>query len=209
MRWQTVERSLRSSLVLALLVLACVALLQVNFLLAQLAVSAGEIERASVRALADAERTLAIVRQTTERQRGSYENIARHTERSLANLSVLIERTDTRMERLMPAVESTLQEAGRAAQTLSSESEQTGAEVRQLLQTSTEAVTSLNRVASDPAFDESARSLSESSRNLERFSLAAAESAESVRDMLSPKKKSFWRRVLELLIPRPTVRVWR
>jgi len=50
--------------------------------------------------------------------------------------------------------------------------------------------------------------------NLETATAEAAEASRNtaeatgyIRDMLSPTKKSFWRRVLELLIPRPTVSV--
>lgn len=41
------------------------------------------------------------------------------------------------------------------------------------------------------------------------MSAAGAESAERVRDILNPKKRNFWVRLLELIIPRPTVRVGR
>jgi hypothetical protein len=44
----------------------------------------------------------------------------------------------------------------------------------------------------------------------QKASEATANTAEAtgyIRDMLSPHRKSFWRRLLDLLIPRPTVDV--
>lgn len=61
----------------------------------------------------------------------------------------------------------------------------------------------------DPSLAQTSANLAQSSANLERMSAAAAVSAERVRDILNPKKRSFWMRLLELMIPRPTVRIVR
>ncbi|HWP83966.1 MAG TPA: hypothetical protein VNN17_02145 [Terriglobia bacterium] len=59
----------------------------------------------------------------------------------------------------------------------------------------------------DPTLTQTSANLAQSSANLERMSAAAADSAEHVRDILNPRRRSFWIKLLEFLIPRPTVRV--
>jgi hypothetical protein len=65
-----------------------------------------------------------------------------------------------------------------------------------------------------PEIASTIEALNASAVNLETATAEAAEASRNtaeatgyIRDMLSPTKKSFWRRVLELLIPRPTVSV--
>ena len=65
----------------------------------------------------------------------------------------------------------------------------------------------LERLAGSPALVRSTENLERSTANLEKTTAATAEAAGHVRDMLSPRKKSFWRRLLGLLIPRPSIPV--
>jgi hypothetical protein len=68
-------------------------------------------------------------------------------------------------------------------------------------------VQQLNARLGDERFDQMAGALAASSENTLRASANVAEATGYVRDMLSPAKKSFWRKVVELLIPRPQVSV--
>lgn len=200
-------QTLRNSLVLALLFLACVAGLQVSFLLAQAAGALNDLHQESARALANADRTLVIIRETAEQQRGSYEIIARSTARSLSGLAQLIEETNRHLETLAPAAEEALQQTGRAAASVGGQAERIGSQAELLLSASTGAVENLERLSGNRELEESATHLARSAENMERMTAASADAATAVRDMLSPRKKSFWRRLLELMIPRPTVRV--
>ncbi len=190
-----------------MLVLAGVLLLQLSFLVAQVAEALADVHAQFSRAMTKADRTLAIVRETTEQQRGSYEEIARYSAQSLANLSRLIERTDSRLETLLPAAEELLREASDSTEVLSAQVTAVGSEAEELLREGRATLAGVEQAANRPEFRESAARLARSTENLERMSAAAAESSERVRDMLSPTKKSFWRRLLELMIPRPTIRV--
>jgi hypothetical protein len=192
-----------------LLLLACAAVLEATFLIRQLSASVEDLHAETARAISNADRTLAIIRETTEQQRGSYEQIARGSAESLANLARLIQRTDERLDKLMPAAEALLTNSAAAAEALSRQTEDIGRETSELVRASRAAIESVERAYKDPALEEAAASLARSTANVERMSAAAAESSERIRDMLSPTKKSFWRRLLELMIPRPTVRVGR
>lgn len=81
-----------------------------------------------------------------------------------------------------------------------------GADSRTLLAAGARAVDQADVRLKDPSLDAAVANLARSSANLERMSRAGAESAEAIRDMLKPTRKAFWRRLLELMIPKPTVR---
>jgi len=68
-------------------------------------------------------------------------------------------------------------------------------------------LTDLDLRLDDRARDATVANLAQSSANLERMSLAGAESVEATRGMPKPSQKAFWRRLLELMIPKPTIRV--
>jgi len=81
------------------------------------------------------------------------------------------------------------------------------ADSRELLAAGTRAVDQVEVRLKDPSLDATVANLAQSSANLERMSRAGAESAEAIRDVLKPTRKPFWRRLLELMIPKPTVRL--
>jgi len=91
--------------------------------------------------------------------------------------------------------------------TLGQQIEAVSADSRQLLAQGATILDTVDERLKDPALTQTSANLAQSAANLERMSAAGAESAERVRDILSPKKRSFWMRLLELMIPRPTVRV--
>ena len=75
------------------------------------------------------------------------------------------------------------------------------------MEASTLAVSELHSRLADDRLDQIASSLADSSHNTAQATANMAEATGYLRDLLSPAKKSFWRRLLELMIPRPTVRV--
>jgi hypothetical protein len=145
---------------------------------------------------------------------GYYEAAGRRSALALADLDLLIRRTDQRLERIAQAAEAVSAEAGRAAYeagalagVLREQTQAIGSAGSELLAASTGAVQQLNARLGDERFDQMAGALAASSENTLRASANVAEATGYVRDMLSPAKKSFWRKVVELLIPRPQVSV--
>jgi len=220
--------SLRNGLACALLASLTVAALQLTFLLAQ----AGEIARTAenelLRASGQAQATLlysqavlASIRGTTEtvrkssiEQMGYYEAIGRRSSMALARLELLIAHSDARMERMTQALENSsaranqsMDQIGSLAVSLREDLHELSAQGTKLAEASTAAVARLDQRLADQRLDQITSSLAASSENAAQATAHVAEATGYIRDMLSPKRKSFWRRLLELLIPRPTVSV--
>ena len=220
--------SLRNGLACALLASLTVAALQLTFLLAQ----AGEIARTAenelLRASGQAQATLlysqavlASIRGTTEtvrkssiEQMGYYEAVGRRSSMALARLELLIAHSDARMERMTQALENSsaranqsMDQIGSLAVSLREDLHELSAQGTKLAEASTAAVARLDQRLADQRLDQITSSLAASSENAAQATAHVAEATGYIRDMLSPKRKSFWRRLLELLIPRPTVSV--
>ena len=220
--------SLRNGLACALLASLTVAALQLTFLLAQ----AGEIARTAenelLRTSGQAQATLlysqavlASIRGTTEtvrkssiEQMGYYEAVGRRSSMALARLELLIAHSDARMERMTQALENSsaranqsMDQIGSLAVSLREDLHELSAQGTKLAEASTAAVARLDQRLADQRLDQITSSLAASSENAAQATAHVAEATGYIRDMLSPKRKSFWRRLLELLIPRPTVSV--
>ena len=204
------ERALR----IGLLFVACLVGLQGSWLIRQAAEILNAQQGAALAAFAEAQSTIALARSGLAAQQGYYRDSARHIKaltRAAAidaiRLGRLMENMDVRMERLTLAFERALGSLESATESVGEQTEQVGNRSAALLEQATAAVTDLDRLAANPALPQSLQNLEASSANLAAATAAAAEATASIRDMLSPTKKSFWRRVLELLLPRPTVTV--
>jgi len=162
-----------------------------------------------------------LARSVMEEQRGYYRDTASHIKALTRAAAIdairfgrLIDKMDQRTERLTTAAETMMLEAKDAlagvqdsSQAVANVANQLGDQPRLLLEASTEAAQALQRRADDPNLNAAAESLAQSSANVERMTASAAEATGYVRDMLSPQKKSFWRRILELMIPRPSINI--
>lgn len=204
------ERALRSGL----LFLACLIGLQVSWLIRQTAEILKAQHVAALGTVAEIRTTLDLARASLAEQQGYYRDSARHIKALTRAAAIdairfgrLIENADARMERLTLASERALESVQSATESVEEQIEQVGNHSAALLERATAVVSDLDRLAADPALPQSLQNLEASSANLAAATAAAAEATASIRDMLSPTKKSFWRRLLELLIPRPTVRV--
>ena len=209
----TPERALRNALQMGVLFLGCLVGLQVNWLIRQAAEILTAQHGAALAAFAEAQSTLALARAGLAEQQGYYRDSARHIKAltgaaaiDAIRLGRLLETMDARMERLTLASERALGSLASATESVGEQTEQVGNRSAALLEQAAEAVSDLDRLAADPALPQSLQNLEASTANLATATAAAAEATAPIRDMLSPTKKSFWRRLLELLIPRPTVR---
>ncbi len=215
--------AVRNALVAALLMIACAVGLQVSFLLVQAATMLNDVHLESQRALLSVNQTLELVRGATREQRTYYKVAGKalaittiHLGRLVKNTDARLDRTENRLARLAAntdsragqltqAAEGALDNFGVAALTLAGQTDTLGHQANLLLAASRGAVENLERLAGSPALVRSTENLERSTANLEKTTAATAEAAGHVRDMLSPRKKSFWRRLLGLLIPRPSV----
>jgi len=164
--------------------------------------------------LASARGTTEQVRRSAEQQLGYYEAVGRRTSNLLAEMTFLIRDANERMEEISHATNVFLQsgaavtaEAGEDFGGVAAQAEATLAESARLL-------AELRETAAGPEVRESLDAIEASAKNLETATAEAveasrntAEAAGYVRDMLSPKKKGFWRKLFELLIPRPAIAV--
>ena len=220
--------TLRNGLSCALLAIACIVALQISFLLRQLSTGLETAEqelRATSRQAQDtllyAQAVLTSVRGTTEtirksavEQTGYYEAIGRRSALALGRLDLLISHTDARMERITAALENSATEAGQSldqfgtlAASARQDLEQVSKQAGELAAASTTTVQQLDQRLADDRLDHIASSLAQSSQNTAQATAHIEEATGYIRDMLSPARKSFWRRLLELLLPRPTVGV--
>jgi hypothetical protein len=212
-------KTLRNSLAVAFLLIACIVGLQVSFLLAQADGALQRLELSLGGLLSTAGQTLALARSSLAAQQGYYRDSASHV-KALTKAAAIdaihfgrlieasqrtMENTDTRIERITAAAESSLDAARAAAATVADQTQSVGNESQTLLKAATETTNSIGNLASDTDLKQSLTNLEASTENLQKTTAAAAEATGYIRDMLSPTKKSFWRRLLELMIPRPTV----
>ena len=218
---------LRQGLSLAALVLACVLMLQASYLAAQAGSLLEEAEqqfRAAGRetevALVQAQALLASLRGTSEtvrrsavHQMGYYEAIGRRSASALGRLELLISNADDRLERITASLEKTAAgaeqtfvEAALLTSSVREETSQLSGDLQEMLSASTQTAARIDQRLADDRLDEMTAALTRSSQNVERASAHIAEAAGYARDILSPARKGFWRRLLELLIPRPAHR---
>jgi len=219
---------LRNGLHAGLLFLAILTGLQVSCLLAQVSqtlslwnAAAMRMNRTAQETLLTAQAVLASVRGTTEQVRrsaehqlGYYEAVGRRTSNLIAEMTFLIRNTDERLEEITRASNALLQNgaavtagAGEDFRRVTEQADATLAESEQML-------AELRGTAAAPEIRGSLEAIAATTKNLETATGAAAIAAENtaeatgyIRDMLSPKKKSFWRKLFELLIPRPAIAV--
>ncbi len=215
-------KQLKNALTVGLLFLFCVVGMQVSFLLAQAARTVEDLHADSIRVLANANGAVVLVRESAEQQRGYYRdtasavkatskaafiasrNLARFIDHMDKNANVLAINVDSRMEDITRASIQVLGRMDSAATALGTQSNDVGYQATLALGAARGTLENLERLAANPALARSAQNLERSTANLEKTSAASAEAAEHLRDMLSPRRPSFWRRLLGLLLPRPS-----
>ena len=219
---------LRNALHTGLLFLALLVGIQVSFLVAHLSRTltvwndaAMRMNRSAEETLLSAQSVLSSVRGTTEQVRrsaehqlGYYEAIGRRTSNLLAELMLLIRHTDERLEEITRASNTLLQSGAAATAQAGENFERVANQADATLAESGRLLAELRETAVAPEVRGSLEAIEASARNLETATAQAAEASRNtaeatgyVRDMLSPKKKSFWRTLFELLIPRPAIAV--
>jgi len=226
-RKDTAER-LRNCLHAGLLFLLLLLGLQASYLLAQVSQTVRLWNEAALDTNRRAQETLLIaqavlvsvrgtteqVRRSAEHQLGYYEAVGRRTSNLIAEMSFLVRNADQRLTEASQATNEFLRaeaaltaEAAQDFSSVAAQAEETLAESERLL-------AELRETAAAPEIRGSLEAIQASAQNLATATAEAAvagrntaEATGYVRDMLSPRKKSFWRWVLELLIPRPTVSV--
>lgn len=216
---------LRNALLLGLLLIGCIVGLQVSFLLAQAGRTLNDLHKEGLRTLENADQAVVMLRESAVEQRGYYRdtasavkatskaafiatrNLARFIEHLDKNANTMAINVDSRMEDITRASVHALGQVDAAAVAVGVQGEEVGYQARLLLGAGRGTLENLERLAANPALARSAEKLERSAANLEKTTEAAAEAAGHMRDMLSPRKRSFWRRLLELLIPRPSVHV--
>ena len=191
----------------AILLAACGVVLQLGFLLSQIGESLNGLH-------SRAARTLDVIHQATIEQRRYHKAFARAAAIDAARLGKLIENTDRRVERITREIENTARasraamvKAGHAAAAAGVQAGDAGYELQLLLAAGRGALENVERLAGDPALHRAARGLEETAANSARASGAAAEAAGHLRDAVSPRRKSFWRVLIEWVLPRPTIPV--
>jgi hypothetical protein len=219
---------LNQTLTAGVLLVAVIVGLQISNLLIQFGsgVQAAEAElsatnREAQATLVYAQAVLASVRGTTEtvrrsavEQTGYYEAAGRRSAMAVARLEILITHTDARMERITQAVETSSKRAdenmdqfGFLAASASENLGELSQQGVELLKASTATMERVDQRLDDERLDQIASALAETSESTALATANVAEATGYVRDILSPNRKGFWRRLLEFLIPRLTVNV--
>jgi hypothetical protein len=212
---------IQQALFCGLLLAGIIACLEISAYLAQLSEATAQMEARAVdlaeevrTTMQNAQAVLSSVRGTTEtvrksavEQMGYYEAAGRRGSAALARLEILITRTDARMERITQALEGSSERANESMAQVGALAASTRKDLGELMQASTESMELVSARLGDSRLDQIADSLATSTENAAEATANVAEATGYVRDMLSPTRKGFWRRLLELLIPRPTVNV--
>lgn len=138
---------------------------------------------------------------------GSAEQAIRNEDTRLAESHRQLDQLAAELQRSASAGTDAILQVGAASAVLTAQIDSVGESSQRLFAQGATVLASVEEKLQDPSLTQTSANLAQSSANLERMSAAAAESAEHVRDILSPKKRSFWIWLLELMIPRPTIRV--
>ena len=138
---------------------------------------------------------------------GAVEEAVRNEDARLAESHRQVDLLVAELQRTAAVTTETIEQAGASSAAMTAQIEAISDSSQRLLEEGTAVLATVQERLQDPSLAQTSASLAQSSANLERMSAAAAESAEHVRDILNPKRRSFWIRLLELMIPRPTVRV--
>jgi hypothetical protein len=182
--------------------------------LAHLSEELGATNQHAQAVLSSVRGTTETVRKSAVEQMGYYEAAGRRGAMALARLEILIGRADAHMERITQAFERSSQHADESIEHIGALAASARADMRELaekgtelLGSSTEAVEQARDRLTDGRLDHIADALVVTSEKASEATGNAAEATGYLRDILSPHRKSFWLRLLELLIPRPTVSV--
>lgn len=218
----------RDGLVIGLLLIGCIVGLQTSYLLVQagkvlqrteeeIAVTGAEVRTTllySQAVLSSARQTTELVRKSAEHQMGYYEALGRRTSLLLANLNILIGNANEHLGELSEAALVTIGTGAHATVSITDDVDRVAARADAALAESERLLYEMRQTMAAPEIRGSLTALHGSAMNLETATAEAAQASRNtaeatgyIRDMLSPTKKSFWRRVLELLIPRPAVSV--
>ena len=214
-------KTVREALLASLLLVGCAVGLQMSYLMVQAGQIGNRLEEELLATshqaqatllytqavLSSARGTTEILRRSAEQQMGYYEAIGRRSSLVLGELALLLRHTDERMERITTSSEHALESLAAMSNEAATQTKDVGEQSGILLTTATATMAALQETAESQAIPQSLEHLEAASRNVEGATEAAEEAMGYVRDMLSPAKKSFWRRLLELMIPRPTVGV--
>lgn len=138
---------------------------------------------------------------------GAVEEIVRNEDTRLAESHRQVDLLMAELQRTSAAATGIIEQAGASSAALTAQIDAVGDSSQRLLAQGTAVLATVQEGLEDTTLAETSANLAQSSANLERMSEAAAESSERVRDILNPKRRSFWIKLLEFLIPRPTVRV--
>lgn len=224
---KTTVGKFRSGLVTGALFLCIVLGLQMSYLLvqagkllerteAEIAVTGAEMRTTllySQAVLSSTRQTTELVRRSAEHQMGYYEAVGRRTANLIAEMTFLIRTTEERLEEVTQATNEFLRNEATATEEIAQDFGRVAAQADAALAESERLLAELRETAA-PEIRGSLAALNASAVNLETATAEAAEASRNtaeatgyIRDMLSPTKKSFWRRVLELLIPRPAFSV--
>lgn len=204
-------RPIRNALLAGLLLCALVIALQVSFLLAQAGRALGAFEGRAIGAVINMNDTLTVLHGAAVEQRRYYKALTKMAVIDAHRLGDLIAATDARLERATRQIEATgaelrraAHEGGQALHYTGMQVDAAGYEMQQTLAAGRGTLLNLEKLAGDPALARSAANMDRASAGLAKTTEATAEAAGHLRDMLSPKKRSFWKSLLSLL-PRPTL----
>ena len=230
------KRKVCETLVIGLLSIACVTGLQISFLLAQAGGAFGELKNElqfTVREIRNNQNVIAQnfsiffndAKGSYAAQKKFYEESAKKNAEDFQRLTAtmadnserlgrLIDGLDERTERITVSAESLLANGGNVTAMLSRDATVLSDQANAALLEATLLFGQMRETAASQAIEQSLTNLSAATRKLDSTmghldgtARNAEEASGYVRDMLSPTKKSFWRRVLELLIPRPAISV--
>lgn len=208
----------RDSFAVGLLGAGIVVCLQVGFLLNQLGTVLNDWNLDVLQVAAEARGTMALLRDVTREQRGYYRDTASHVKALTRAASIdafLLGRYIQHLDGTTPMVlgrfigfgEDVSKSATDLMVNLNGETMDITKDLRQStfllnnnLQVLRGNLENLEKITGDP-------SILASQKNIERSTANIDHATKTIDDILNPRKRSFWRRLLELMIPRPVIGV--
>jgi ABC-type transporter Mla subunit MlaD len=159
--------------------------------------------------LQDAQAVLTSLRGTTESVRrsavsqlGYYEAIGRRSSLLLGETTILIRHVDEHLAQVTDSSRQLMRQSQESAHLAGASLEETSQAAMQALRSIASLTFAAQNRLQDPAIAATIENLNDASAHLANSAATSEETLNSLRDIIAPTRKGFWRRLLEAVIPR-------
>ena len=148
------------------------------------------------------------IKKSAEQQLGHQEAIWRRTSDTMLRVELLVRHADEQLSEISGSTQKATHSVGELAEAARGAVNANSAEASRSLAAMNDGIQTLNSRLADSRVDHLMDSLDKSGEQLAIANTNVAEAAQEIRDRLSPKKVSFWHKVLDVGVRALTFEAW-